>query len=495
MQKSYLKSYYTNKNRGNITIGRAAKTFLDFKIDFKDKDTVTSQTVFNYGSEKQRIFFVAEGTPARVIGAVLDEVDSKYHQDIIDHYNTKKLYWMQNNLHDYNKEEFQNELAHGFALDQKAKGRKPPTIFIETKTTKQKLSQPIQKTLLEQYANDPHAFKSAATKEVIDLGIYEHLTPAEMLTQRLTLTGVSVPELAKAVRFDLSTVYNHVKGTRDIDRKAALRYAGFFNCNPADILFPPIKISVTGTVDLLAPSGACEVSIPLESKTVLCPRDFYSGVGGETKAIKINSPNSVYDGHVAYYYYTNKKETDCENKICFIGVDNPFFDDGTPKGLLNNPIDYYIGIYENYRGKTKILNPDPFRNKEIILNDPKIQFIAPIIGMVNIEKVKFSPIQERNIKKLSENEILIKGEKELEIAEEAWFVERAKSNKDQTGKHPGTMKRLETQYKLLCELRRKVQALRMVIHERTINNLLLSDKEIDYIIPDFIKDYKDQKLA
>ena len=51
------------------------------------------------------------------------------------------------------------------------------------------------------------------------------------------------------------------------------------------------------------------------------------------------------------------------------------------------------------------------------------------------------------------------------------------------------MTKLETQYKLLCELRRKVQSLRMVIHERSI------DKEIDYIIPDFIKDYEDKKLA
>ena len=62
---------------------------------------------------------------------------------------------------------------------------------------------------------------------------------------------------------------------------------------------------------------------------------------------------------------------------------------------------YYIGIYENYRGQTKILNADPYRNKEVILENPNIDFITPIVAFVNIDKVKFSPIDSLSIKKFS----------------------------------------------------------------------------------------------
>ena len=126
-----------------------------------------------------------------------------------------------------------------------------------------------------------------------------------------------------------------------------------------------------------------------KKEQVLCPRDFYSNAK-DIKSVKITSPNSVYNDHVAYYYYTNKKETDCENKICFIGVSEHVAGEDFQA--------YYIGIYENYRGQTKILNADPYRNKEVILENPNIDFITPIIAFVNIDKVKFSPIDSIAVK-------------------------------------------------------------------------------------------------
>ena len=486
--KNSIKSYFQEQGtKAMFYPGRAKKKFLDFRIIFLNKEDATSTTYFEM-LDKKRIYLHAEGHPARVLDTVLNEVDLKYHQDIIDHYSSKKLFWMANNLHEEDINEFSNEVKAGFALNQKVKGRKPPKIFkpdVEVKSGDQNFKFEVK--------SNPHAFKSAATKEVIDLGIYEHLTPAEILTTRLNLTGATVPELAAAVRFDISTVYNHVKGTRDVDRKAALRYAGFFNCNPADILFPPIKIPLTGKCDFFNKRPgipACEVEISYTNKeTVLCPRDFYSGVGGETKAIKINSPGSVYDGHVAYYYFTNKKEADCQNKICFIGVDNGLT-------ILEGSTDYFIGIYENYRGKTKILNPDPYRNKEIILEDPKIKFITPIIGMVNIDKVKFSPIQEREVKKLSDNQKLKKLEKELELSEQHWWIENQKlSGKSHTA--ASTVRKMEKMFKDLREQRIKVQQLRgKILREGSKDlNIDYQQKMSDFINDMYYPDEEDQKRA
>ena len=473
-----VNAYYKTKTSEKIEIGRGVKKFeghCDFTFYFVKDPTATllsqpddpnfciGSISFRYGKEQEPITFMSYGPSPRVLDAVLSQVDKQYHEDIVDWHSSKKLKYLADKTKDVDVEQGKKNLKkgiaailEGFKKRREVTGKPAPQFFTdkdkkvldEVKHWNEKLN---QDTKFSELFN-PFEFKSAKTKEVINEGIYKYLTPAEILTQRLAQTGVSAPHLASACKFDISTVYHHLRGTRDVDRKAALRYAQFFNCDPADILFPPIKINLTGTCDLIHGAGLVKINYQ-KKEQVLCPRDFYSNAK-DIKSVKITSPNSVYNDHVAYYYYTNKKETDCENKICFIGVSEHVAGEDFQA--------YYIGIYENYRGQTKILNADPYRNKEVIVENPNIDFITPIIAFVNIDKVKFSPIDSIAVKKISENEKLQKLEKELELAEQQWFIENQKlSGKEVTSRGRGKM--LEKMYKDLRELRLQVDQLKRKI--------------------------------
>ena len=473
-----VNAYYNTKTSEKIEIGRGVKKFeghCDFTFYFVKDPTATllsqpedpnfciGSITFRYGKEQEPVSFMSYGPSPRVLDAVLSQVDKQYHEDIVDWHSSKKLKYLADKTKDVDVEQGKKNLKkgiaailEGFKKRREVTGKPAPQFFTdkdkkvldEVKHWNEKLN---QDTKFSELFN-PFEFKSAKTKEVINEGIYKYLTPAEILTQRLAQTGVSAPHLATACKFDISTVYHHLRGTRDVDRKAALRYAQFFNCDPADILFPPIKINLTGTCDLIHGAGLVKIHYD-KKEQVLCPRDFYSNAK-DIKSVKITSPNSVYNDHVAYYYYTNKKETDCENKICFIGVSEHVAGEDFQA--------YYIGIYENYRGQTKILNADPYRNKEVILENPNIDFITPIIAFVNIDKVKFSPIDSIAVKKISENEKLQKLEKELELAEQQWFIENQKlSGKEVTSRGRGKM--LEKMYKDLRELRLQVDQLKRKI--------------------------------
>ena len=511
-----LKHGFYNADKEQVYLGRGVKTFSlniefsFFSLSWLDKKD-TSDTTANfclasssviYGKEKQRLLFVAYGPPARVLDTVLKEVENKYHEDVIDWFTSKKLQYIEDTFKD-DKKDIQRKLAlskkaifEGFEKGRIASGKPAPKYFKEhnldfVESFTNNLKKEVDHNLPEYVKNNPFAFKSAATKEVVDEKIYQSLTPAEILTQRLALTNVSVPQLAAALKFDISTVYHHIRGTRDVDRKAALRYASYFNCDPSDILFPPIKIPLTGTCDFIKnykDLKPCEVEIKYkEVENVLCPRDFYTNAK-EIKAIKINSVNSVYNNHIAYYYYSEKKEADCENKICFVGVDNGLT-------ILEGNTDYYIGIYENYRGDTKILNPDPYRNKEVILENPKIKFITPIVGIVNIEKVQFSPVVEVSLKALSANEKLKKLEKQLELAEDQWWIENQKLSSGKKHYPMSKAKNLDKMYRDLKEQRLAVDALRRQVLERELekkhNNI---DERLSKFISDLYYD-EDQKRA
>jgi hypothetical protein len=509
--------FYDLNSKTSINVGRGVKKYLGdlefkfFSIDWLDKKDTSDTTAnfclatcsFDYGKEKQRLTFVSYGPPARVLDSILKEIESGWHEDIIDWFTSKKLQFIEDSFRDNKKYTASEKLAismkavfEGFEKGRIATGKPAPQYFKEhnldfTKSLADKIKKDVDHVLPYYVKNNPFAFKSAATKEVVDEKIYQSLTPAEILTQRLALTNVSVPQLAAALKFDISTVYHHIRGTRDVDRKAALRYASYFNCDPSDILFPPIKIPLTGTCDFIKnykDLKPCEVEIKYkEVENVLCPRDFYTNAK-EIKAIKINSVNSVYNNHIAYYYYSEKKEADCENKICFVGVDNGLT-------ILDGNTDYFIGIYENYRGNTKILNPDPYRNKEVILENPKIKFITPIVGIVNIEKVQFSPVVEVSMKALSANEKLKKLEKDLELAEDQWWIENQKLASGKKHHAMTKARSLDKMYKDLKEQRLAVDALRRQVLERELekkhNNI---DQKLSKFISDLYYD-EDQKRA
>lgn len=456
-----------------------------------DPNFCLGSTTFKYGKDREPVMFIAYGPPSRVLDAILGETDKKYHEEIILKQTTSKLNYITKRIdHKISKAESEKKLGQGietllegFKKKREAEGKPEPKIF-----TKSGLSgiASLSKHISEEYYN-PLAFKSAKTKDVINEGIYKYLTPAEILTQRISQTNTSIPNLANKIGFDISTVYHHVRGTRDVDRKAALRYASFFNCDPADILFPPIKINLTGTCDLLNDNGFVKIKYKKDEQ-VLCPRDFYSNAR-EIKSIRIKSSSSVYNDHVAYYYYTNKKEADCENKICFIGVKEKVADD-----IITS---YFIGIYENYRGRTKILNADPYRNKEVILENPNIEFITPIIAFVDIEKVNFSPIVDVKFKKITEDEKLKKIEKELELSEQQWWIENQKlSGKNYTS--PGKAKAMDKMYKDLRALRVQYQDMKYKLAREAAKDVKFNkdfDQKMDELFGKFFDDGEKQKQA
>lgn len=486
-----FKDYWYDTSGTPITIGRRAKKrFLDVEFTFLEKDNCTADATFQIGVDKIKYYYRAEGKPAIVLDKILNQVEPYYKIDIIDRYELRKLAFMQTNAIEYSESEFQGELAKGF-FTSTAKKLANTNLKKEQIEYKKKggiaslLNSKDQQDHVEKwkkfrgFLEKPNVFKSYKTREVINLGIYESLTPSEILTQRIQLTNTSIPELAEKIGLDISTVYKHVKGDRDVDRKTALRYASYFGCDPADILFPPVKIPVTGKVDFLDKVRPGEIiySDPksLDQSLVLCPRDFYSSID-DIRAVKVASKGSVYNDHVVFYYYTNKKEDDCENKICFIVAetkpeDKGPFHDIFKDEFLGEEKWYYIGIYENHRGTIQILNPDPFRKGEVMVTNPNIKFITPIIGIVNIDKVKFSPIEERSAKKVSEHEQLRNLEKELDIAEQAWYVEGIKMKKNPKAYNlKSTQMSMQKQYSNLKQLRLKVQQLRANLYKREIED-------------------------
>ena len=93
----------------------------------------------------------------------------------------------------------------------------------------------------------------------------------------------------------------------------------------------------------------------------------------------------MYHNQVGFYYRANTKADNVINKLCVVGInvrtevlDEDQFDEH-----------YYFGLYEEVRGQSNLVNPDPFVQGEdkYILKNFEPTFIAPIVLMVNPEMV------------------------------------------------------------------------------------------------------------
>ena len=60
--------------------------------------------------------------------------------------------------------------------------------------------------------------------------------------------------------------------------------------------------------------------------------------------------------------------------------------------------EYYFGIYEELKGKVNLVNPDPNRPREYILQNCQPEWTAPIVAMINPGLVKKSKITSDIIK-------------------------------------------------------------------------------------------------
>ena len=236
-------------------------------------------------------------------------------------------------------------------------------------------------------------------KEFIDLGFFNYQNPNQILADKIRSSEKDISEIADEVGLHISMVSKQMKGQREITRDHAFAYAKFFGCDPADILFAAPQIPIWSTVDFLKfkdhdmpfNPGEC-VTVTDKREYVVCPRDIYRP---DIKAVKVNSPGSYLDGMVLFYYATSDVKQDCLGRLSIVG-DEDDTDDALMKELrFGEKQRYYIGILEQYKGKTKLLNPDPYAKEslpkdqgDIIINNITPSFASPIVGIVNPAQIK-----------------------------------------------------------------------------------------------------------
>lgn len=236
-------------------------------------------------------------------------------------------------------------------------------------------------------------------REIVDLGFFNYQNPNQILADKIRSSTKDISEIAEKVGLHISMVSKQMKGQREITRDHAFAYASFFGCDPADILFAAPQIPIWSTVDFLKfkdhdmpfNPGEC-VTVTDKREYVVCPRDIYRP---DIKAVKVNSPGSYLDGMVLFYYATSDVKQDCLGRLSIVG-DQDDQDDELMKELrFGEKQRYYIGILEQYKGKTKLLNPDPYAKEslpkeqgDIIINNITPSFASPIVGIVNPNQIK-----------------------------------------------------------------------------------------------------------
>ena len=259
-------------------------------------------------------------------------------------------------------------------------------------------------------------------KEITDLGYFNYQNPNQILADKIRESELDISEIAEKVGLHVSMVSKQMKGQRDITRDHAFAYAKFFGCDPADILFAAPQVPIWSTVDFLKfkdsnmpfNPGEC-VATQGQREYVVCPRDIYRP---DVKAIKVSSPGSYLDGMILFYYATSDVKQDCIGRLSIIGSDDDGDDELMQELRFGEKQRYYIGILEQSKGRTKLLNPDPFAqdkdvNNGIVINNIIPTFASPIVGVVNPNQIK----KDKHSSKLfKHNDEVFKMQRSLEEA-------------------------------------------------------------------------------
>jgi hypothetical protein len=214
-------------------------------------------------------------------------------------------------------------------------------------------------------------------------------TPSLLLKRKLNELNLNTKEFAKQTGIAAPSLYHHVSGGREISRETAIEYAAKLNCDPVDLMFDKISIPVWSKVNLLKSTELEESYNPgrlfayadqNNLEKVVVPRDIYRE---DIKAIKIDARGSMYDNKVAFYYRAADRDADCLNELCIVGVEEPL---GPPELTDATEERYYFGLYEEVRGESNLINPDPYvdvYNNKFILKNFRPKFIAPVISLLN----------------------------------------------------------------------------------------------------------------
>ena len=218
-------------------------------------------------------------------------------------------------------------------------------------------------------------------------GIYDLARPSKLLNEKLLESGMSAKDLALVADVNEATLFRHLKGTFEISREVAIKYAKAFGCDPAEILFNDLSVPVWGSTNTISSSLLKRVIVDHHEITanpnlgiVRCPREIYRP---DVKAIKIDSPSSHLHNHIAFYYSTNETKV-FEDQIVVLGAYIKDRSDGEPRAR------YYIGVYKkNYDGKSvdlHIIDPEAIQADGII-PDEDFNTFDDFVGAVEADRI------------------------------------------------------------------------------------------------------------
>ena len=296
---------------------------------------------------------------------------------------------------------------------------------------------------------------------------------------------------------NLSTLYKHIKGDRELSKTKAIDYAKTLGVAPATLMFEPKAVNVCSNVKLSdkieAPDGSIAI-LPgecyekLRTEITVCPSELYRL---DIKAIRVNDPNSVYDGFMAYYYETNKVSEEANNKLCMVRTKQK------GKTLLGGHYKYYLGIFQIFGTKKMIVNVDPLSENRIIAADIEPDAVAPIVSFTKPYALLADKVLSKNIKQVQQLGELIRKEKE-KAKEYFTFNEAVKNDPNFYKKLEETNKKyLEATKEITKKIEELEQRISLEQRERIKSRMfnipgLLSDND-DAIIPSFLK--KDEKKS
>jgi len=218
-------------------------------------------------------------------------------------------------------------------------------------------------------------------------GIYDLARPSKLLNEKLLESGMSAKDLALVADVNEATLFRHLKGTFEISREVAIKYAKAFGCDPAEILFNDLSVPVWGSTNTISSSLLKRVIVDHHEITanpnlgiVRCPREIYRP---DVKAIKIDSPSSHLHNNIAFYYSTNETKV-FEDQIVILGAYIKDRSDGEPRAR------YYIGVYKkNYDGKSvdlHIIDPEAIQADGII-PDEDFNTFDDFVGAVEADRI------------------------------------------------------------------------------------------------------------
>nr|BAR15062.1 putative DNA binding protein [uncultured Mediterranean phage uvMED] len=254
------------------------------------------------------------------------------------------------------------------------------------------------------------------SSKFLNLNKYETM-PATLLGRAIQNTGLTARKFAERSGIRAPSLYHHVSGGREISRELAIEYAAKLQCDPVDLMFEKKSIPIWSKCDLLKSTELEEDYAPgrlfsykaneKDLEVVVVPRDIYRP---DIKAIKVVARGSMYHNKVAFYYRAENKEQNYLNQLCVVGVEVPV---GPIEFSNDTETHFYFGTYEEIRGKSNLINPDPYveNQNKFILQDFKPTFIAPIIVLLNPEAV----VDRTHLKASLPDEKLIRKEEQLSL--------------------------------------------------------------------------------